>query len=75
MYNQRIWRLDIMAGNSLVGAGGGTTVLKLLQASNFIAQSDNGMALYVWRSPWVGIGHCNIVLPICLLEAESVSRR
>lgn len=62
MYNQRIWTLDIVAGNSLVGAGGGTDGLETIQASNFITQSDNGMALYMWRSPWVGIGQCNIVL-------------
>ena len=62
MYNQRIWSLDIIAGNSEVGAGGGTDGLETVQASNFIAQSDNGFALYVWRSPWVGIGRCNIVL-------------
>lgn len=54
MYNQRIWSLDIIAGNSEVGAGGGTDGLETVQASNFIAQSDNGFALYVWRSPWVG---------------------
>ena len=46
MYNQRIWTLDIVAGNSLVGAGGGTDGLETIQASNFITQSDNGMALY-----------------------------
>lgn len=62
MYNQRIWTLDIVAGNSNVGAGGGTDGLETIQAANFIAQSDNGMALYMWRSPWVGIGQCNIVL-------------
>ena len=74
MYNQRIWTLDIVAGNSLVGAGGGTDGLETIQASNFITQSDNGMALYMWRSPWVGIGQCNIVLN-SLLEAEAVSER
>ena len=68
MYNQRIWSLDIIAGNSEVGAGGGTDGLETVQASNFIAQSDNGFALYVWRSPWVGIGRCNIVLSICLRQ-------
>ena len=74
MYNQRIWTLDIVAGNSLVGAGGGTDGLETIQASNFITQSDNGMALYMWRSPWVGIGQCNIVLN-SLLEAEAVSEK
>lgn len=71
MYNQRMWSLDIIAGNSEVGAGGGTDGLETVQASNFIAQSDNGFALYVWRSPWVGIGRCNIVLSN--LPAASIS--
>jgi hypothetical protein len=62
MYNQRIWTLDIVAGNSEVGAGGGTDGLETVQASNFTTLSDNGMALYMWRSPWVGIGQCNILI-------------
>ena len=59
MYNQRIWTLDIVAGNSIVGGSGGDDGLETVQASNFTTMSDNGMALYMWRSPWVGIGHCN----------------
>lgn len=62
MYNQRIWTLDIVAGNSNVGAGGGTDGLETVQAANFTTLSDNGMALYMWRSPWVGIGQCNILI-------------
>ena len=62
MYNQRLWTLDIVAGNSNVGAGGGTDGLETVQASNFTEGSDNGMALYMWRSPWVGIGQCNILI-------------
>lgn len=72
MYNQRIWTLDIVAGNSEVGAGGGTDGLETIQAADFITQSDNGMALYMWRSPWVGIGQCNIVLN-SLPSAEGMS--
>ena len=78
MYNQRIWTLDIVAGNSEVGAGGGTDGLETIQASNFITQSDNGMALYMWRSPWVGIGQCNILIHALEsqeLEAGSVKER
>lgn len=62
MYNQRIWTLDIVAGNSVVGAGGGTDGLETVQAANFTTLSDNGMALYMWRSPWVGVGQCNILI-------------
>lgn len=72
LYNQRMWTLDILAGNSVVGAGGGTDGLETVQASNFITQSDNGMALYMWRSPWVGIGQCNIVLT-SLPKADGIS--
>ena len=78
MYTQRIWTLDIVAGNSEVGAGGGTDGLETIQASNFITQSDNGMALYMWRSPWVGIGQCNILIHALEgqdLEAGSVKER
>ncbi len=62
MYNMRLWSLDIVAGNSQVGAGGGDDGLETIQAANFIAQADNGFALYIWRSPWVGIGQCNILI-------------
>lgn len=72
MYNQRIWSLDIVAGNSVVGAGGGTDGLETVQASNFTTQSDNGMALYMWRSPWVGIGQCNIL--ISALEGKELTK-
>ena len=72
MYNQRIWTLDIVAGNSEVGGGGGTDGLETIQASNFTTMSDNGMALYMWRSPWVGIGQCNIL--INALEGSELSK-
>lgn len=62
LYNMRMWSLDIIAGNSNVGAGGGTDGIETVQAANFVATSDNGYALYVWRSPWIGINRCNIVL-------------
>ena len=47
MYNQRIWTLDIVAGNSLVGAGGGTDGLETDTASNFI----------IAERQWHGIVH------------------
>lgn len=74
MYNMRIWTLDIVAGNSLVGAGGGTDGIETVQASNFTTLSDNGMALYMWRSPWVGIGHCNDAIK-SISEAEGLDSR
>ena len=78
MYNMRLWTLDIVAGNSNVGAGGGTDGLETVQAANFTTQSDNGMALYLWRSPWVGIGQCNILINALEnqdLESGSVKAR
>lgn len=62
LYNMRIWTLDIVAGNSIVGGSGGTDGLETVQASNFTTQSDNGMALYMWRSLWTGLGQCNILI-------------
>ena len=71
MYNQRLWTLDIVAGNSNVGAGGGTDGLETVQAANFTTLADNGMALYMWRSPWVGIGQCNILIQ-AMEEADGI---
>lgn len=62
LYNMRTWSLDIIAGNSEVGAGGGEDGIETVQCANFAAASDNAFALYIWRSPWVGIGQCNIVI-------------
>ena len=62
LYNMRMWSLDIIGSNSNVGAGGGTDGIETVQAANFTATSDNGFALYVWRSPWVGIAQCNTLL-------------
>ena len=62
LYNQRIWGLDIVAGNSNVGAGGGDDGIETIQAANFTTLSDNAMALYMWRSPWIGIAQCNNLL-------------
>ncbi len=62
LYNMRIWTLDIVAGNSLVGGSGGTDGLETVQAANFTTQSDNGMALYMWNSLWTGLAQCNILI-------------
>lgn len=70
LYNMRIWSLDIVAGNSEVGAGGGDDGVETVQCANFAAAADNAFALYIWRSPWVGIGQCNTV--IRSLEVEGL---
>ena len=62
LYNMRIWTLDIMAGNSEVGAGGGTDGEETVDLANFIADADNFAALDLWRGPSPGILRCNFVL-------------
>ena len=62
LYNMRMWTLDIMAGNSVVGAGGGTDGIETIQLSNFITTSDNFGALDLYRGPAPGILRCNNVL-------------
>ena len=73
LYNQRIWSLDIIAGNSEVGAGGGDDGIETIQVANFAADAANGFALYIWRSPWVGIGQCNTTIQALEKEANPVS--
>lgn len=62
LYNLRMWSSDIMAGNSIVGAGGGTDGIETQNMSNFIVQPDNEGVLDLWRGPWPGILMTNIVL-------------
>ena len=62
IYNMRIWTLDIVAGNSIVGAGGGTDGIETVDLANFTATSDNFGALDLWRGPAPGILRCNMVL-------------
>ncbi len=62
LYNMRMWTLDIVAGNSVVGAGGGTDGIETVQLSNFITTSDNFGVLDLYRGPAPGILRCNNVL-------------
>ncbi|HYG38000.1 MAG TPA: RagB/SusD family nutrient uptake outer membrane protein [Cytophagales bacterium] len=62
LYNMRIWNTDIWAGNSLVGAGGGTDGIETQDISNFVTTTDNAAALDIWRGPAPGILRCNTVL-------------
>ena len=73
LYNQRIWSLDIIAGNSEVGAGGGEDGIETVQCANFAADASNAFALYIWRSPWVGIGQCNTVIQSLTGEGNQTS--
>lgn len=62
LYNMRMWTPDIMAGNSIVGAGGGTDGIETQDQANFVTTSDNQGVLDLWRGPWPGILRCNIIL-------------
>ncbi|GGF73010.1 RagB/SusD family nutrient uptake outer membrane protein [Wenyingzhuangia marina] len=62
LYNLRMWTTDIMAGNSIVGAGGGTDGIETQNMSNFVTQPNNAGVLDLWRGPWPGILMTNIVL-------------
>ncbi|WP_114782820.1 RagB/SusD family nutrient uptake outer membrane protein [Botryobacter ruber] len=62
LYNMRIWTTDIMAGNSIVGAGGGDDGRETQDMANFVTATDNPGVLDLWRGPWPGILRANLVL-------------
>lgn len=73
LYNQKIWTLDIIAGNSETGGGGGNDGVETIQCANFSADAANLTALCLWRSPWVGIGQCNTVIKSLTGEGNQTS--
>jgi hypothetical protein len=77
LYNFRIWTTDIMAGNSAVGAGGGTDGIETQDEANFVTTSANAGVLDIYRGPAPGILQCNIVLqkvPAINMDATLKSR-
>jgi tetratricopeptide (TPR) repeat protein len=62
LYNLRMWTTDIWAGNSVVGAGGGTDGIETTDISNFVTSTDNAAALDIFRGPFPGILRSNLVL-------------
>jgi len=62
LFNMRMWTTDIMAGNSIVGAGGGSDGQETQDEANFVTATDNQGVLDLWRGPWPGILRCNIIL-------------
>ena len=66
MYNQRIWSLDIIAGNSEVGAGGGTDGLETVQASNFIPRAITALPCMYGVLRGLGSDVATSCFPICL---------
>jgi tetratricopeptide (TPR) repeat protein len=77
LYNLRMWTTDIMAGNSIVGAGGGTDGIETQDMSNFVTSTDNQGVLDMWRGPWPGILRTNIVLNVApnLAIDETIKNR
>jgi hypothetical protein len=62
LYNMRMWTSDIMAGNSIVGAGGGDDGRETQDMANFVTTTDNPGVLDLFRGPSPGILRCNVVL-------------
>ncbi len=62
LYNMRMWTSDIMAGNSIVGAGGGDDGRETQDMMNFVTTTDNPGVLDLFRGPFPGILRCNVVL-------------
>ncbi len=62
LYNMRMWTSDIMAGNSIVGAGGGDDGRETQDMANFVTTTDNAGVLDLFRGPAPGILRCNVVL-------------
>ncbi|MCU4165884.1 RagB/SusD family nutrient uptake outer membrane protein [Carboxylicivirga caseinilyticus] len=62
LYNMRMWTTDIMAGNSIVGAGGGDDGRETQDLANFVTATDNPGVLDLFRGPSPGILRANLVL-------------
>ena len=63
LYNMRIWSTDVVAGESSVGAGGGTDGIETVQLANFTADPSNAAAKDVWRAN-PGILRANLALSV-----------
>lgn len=62
LYNMRMWTTDIMAGNSIVGAGGGDDGRETQDLANFVTTTDNPGVLDLFRGPAPGILRSNVVI-------------
>ncbi|MEO8710965.1 MAG: RagB/SusD family nutrient uptake outer membrane protein [Parafilimonas sp.] len=62
LYNLRMWTSDIFAGNSVVGAGGGTDGIETVEEANFTTDPSNAGVLDLYRGPYPGILYCNEVI-------------
>ena len=76
LYNMRIWSTDVVAGESNVGAGGGTDGIETVQLANFTADPSNAAAKDIWRAN-PGILRANLalsVLPGTEMDADLKAR-
>ena len=76
LYNMRIWSSDVVAGESSVGAGGGTDGIETVQLANFTADPSNAAATDIWRAN-PGILRANLalsVLPDTEMDSDLKSR-
>jgi len=62
VYGLRIWMLEIAAGNSIVGAGGGTDGFETVQWSNFNTTTDNPGVSDLWNGHYAGVLRANVVI-------------
>lgn len=62
LYNMRMWTTDIMAGNSIVGAGGGDDGRETQDLANFVTTTDNPGVLDLYRGPSPGILRSNSII-------------
>lgn len=61
-YRLRLWTLDIMAGNSIVGAGGAGDGLETQQLANFATTTANVGVADIWSTHYQGLLAINTVL-------------
>ncbi|WP_188556516.1 RagB/SusD family nutrient uptake outer membrane protein [Hymenobacter glacieicola] len=61
-YRLRLWTLDIMAGNSIVGAGGASDGLETQQLANFSTTTSNPGVADIWGTHYQTILAVNVVL-------------
>lgn len=61
-YRLRLWTLDIMAGNSIVGAGGASDGVETQQLANFATTTANVGVADIWSTHYQGLLAINTVL-------------
>ncbi|MGI4871778.1 MAG: RagB/SusD family nutrient uptake outer membrane protein [Janthinobacterium lividum] len=61
-YRLRMWTLDIMAGNSIVGAGGAGDGIETQQLANFATTTANPGVADIWATHYQAILAVNVVL-------------